>query len=195
MNPRIYLYKVTFEEVPYWYWGVHKERKFEDGYIGSPHTNKWCWEWYTPTLEIKQLFEYSEEGWREAMSVEDRVIRPDLNSPLCLNARVGGTMSLEACRKGARRKRELGIPMPEGVKITPVTASGLGRLGGAASAVARRASGRLLTDCSNAGKVGGKVTSAQRWECLETGHVSSAASLARWQVARGIDTSKRKRIS
>jgi hypothetical protein len=31
--------------------------------------------------------------------------------------------------------------------------------------------------------------------CLETGHISTPGGLARFQNARGIDTSKRKRIA
>ena len=42
--------------------------------------------------------------------------------------------------------------------------------------------------------MGGKVSSAQKWKCLETGHISNAGGLARYQKAKGIDTSKRKRI-
>jgi hypothetical protein len=48
MQPRIYTYKITFEEVPYYYYGVHKEKTFNEEYWGSPVTNKWCWEFYTP---------------------------------------------------------------------------------------------------------------------------------------------------
>jgi hypothetical protein len=39
-----------------------------------------------------------------------------------------------------------------------------------------------------------KKANSQRWECLETGYVSNAGALSHYQKARGIDTSKRKRI-
>lgn len=39
-----------------------------------------------------------------------------------------------------------------------------------------------------------KVNS-QRWMCLETGHISNSGGLSTYQKARGIDTSKRKRIA
>jgi ethanolamine utilization microcompartment shell protein EutS len=42
---------------------------------------------------------------------------------------------------------------------------------------------------------GGKNTSSQRWECLETGFIANAANLSRYQNARGIDTSKRERVA
>ena len=51
-SPRIYTYKITFEEVPYYYYGVHKEKRFNEEYWGSPHTNKWAWEFYTPKKQI-----------------------------------------------------------------------------------------------------------------------------------------------
>jgi general stress protein YciG len=38
-------------------------------------------------------------------------------------------------------------------------------------------------------------TNSQRWMCEETGYISTPAGLSKYQKARGIDTSKRKRIS
>ena len=102
MQPRVYTYKITFEEVPYWYWGSHKEKKFGELYLGSPITHKWMWEFYTPRIQILEFFPFSEEGWKEARLVEDRLIRPDLNNALCLNEGCGGVMSLAACKKGGR---------------------------------------------------------------------------------------------
>ena len=99
-QPRIYTYKVTFEEIPDWYWGSHKEDEFDDGYLGSPKTHSWKWEFYTPHLQILEVFPYTDDGWDEACKVEKRCIKPDLNNPLCLNEHAGGFMSLEACRRG-----------------------------------------------------------------------------------------------
>ncbi len=45
------------------------------------------------------------------------------------------------------------------------------------------------------GSIGGKKTNSQKWICLETGFISSPGGLGRYQKARGIDTSKRVRIS
>ena len=103
MQPRIYTYKITFEEVPYWYWGVHKERKFGELYLGSPKTHAWVWEFYTPKIQILEVFEYSEEGWYLAQTVEKRLIRPDLNNPLCLNESCGGRVSRDSCSKGGKK--------------------------------------------------------------------------------------------
>lgn len=49
-------------------------------------------------------------------------------------------------------------------------------------------------ELSEAGKKGGKIASLQRWVCLETGFIANAGNLAKYQRARGIDTSKRKRL-
>ena len=38
-------------------------------------------------------------------------------------------------------------------------------------------------------------TNYQKWMCLETGFITNAGNLSRYQMRRGIDTSKRKRIS
>jgi len=43
------------------------------------------------------------------------------------------------------------------------------------------------------GKIGGKITSAQQWQCLVTEHICNAGALARYQKKRGIDTSLRTR--
>jgi hypothetical protein len=107
MNPRIYVYKITFEETPDWYWGVHKELRFDEFYMGSPVTNAWKWEFYTPQKQIVQLFEYSAEGFREAKTLEDRLILPDLNNPLCLNEALGGAYSLDSCSQGGKRASEI----------------------------------------------------------------------------------------
>jgi hypothetical protein len=49
-----------------------------------------------------------------------------------------------------------------------------------------------------AGKIGGlkggKTTSSQKWQCTETGYVSTAAGLTTYQNKRGIDTSKRIKV-
>lgn len=115
MNPRIYTYKVTFEEIPDWYWGVHKEKKFGEHYLGSPVTNKWKWDFYTPHLQILELFPYTEEGWREANQIEDRLIYPDLNNPICLNESMGPKSSIKVRSRAGKiggsttRDRKVGV--------------------------------------------------------------------------------------
>jgi len=45
-----------------------------------------------------------------------------------------------------------------------------------------------------AAQAAGRKAAAQKWRCLVTGHITSAGSLARFQRARGIDTSLRERV-
>jgi hypothetical protein len=101
MQPRIYTYKITFEEIPHWYWGIHKEKRFGELYLGSPVTHKWMWEFYTPKIQILEFFPNTEDGWREACEVEKRIILPDLNNPFCLNENCGGNSSLETQRRAS----------------------------------------------------------------------------------------------
>jgi hypothetical protein len=106
MQPRIYTYKVTFEEIPDWYWGVHKEQKYGETYLGSPKTHAWKWDFYTPHLQICELFPNTDEGWAQARKVEDSCILPDLDNLLCLNEHVGGLRSLVICRKAGKAAHE-----------------------------------------------------------------------------------------
>jgi hypothetical protein len=102
-QPRIYTYKITFEEVPHYYYGSHKEKKFGEEYWGSPVAHKWMWDFYTPKKQVLELFDFSDEGYKEAGKVENRLIRPVYNEdPLCLNENCGGVPSLEACSKGGK---------------------------------------------------------------------------------------------
>jgi len=98
MQPRIYTYKITFEEVPYYYYGSHTEKKYEEYYMGSAVTNKWCWEFYTPKKQILELFDSREH----ANNVENRLIKQVINDPNCLNENCGGIISKEMCKKGAK---------------------------------------------------------------------------------------------
>lgn len=106
MQPRIYVYLITFVDQPYWYWGVHKEKKFDEYYMGSPVTNKKYWELYEPIKEIVQVFEYSEEGETLARSFESQLIKPDLNNPFCLNEHCGGMVSSKVLSEALRKKWE-----------------------------------------------------------------------------------------
>jgi hypothetical protein len=103
MQPRIYTYKITFEEVPYYYYGSKKEKYYNQPYMGSPKTNKWCWELYTPKKQILELFDYTDEGYEECRRVEDRLIKPVLNDPWCLNEKCGGCYSLSCRSKNGKK--------------------------------------------------------------------------------------------
>jgi general stress protein YciG len=111
-KPRIYVYKITFLEVPHYYYGSHLEKKFDEEYWGSPVTHKNYWEIYTPQKEIIKEFSFTDEGYIEAQKYENNLIKPVYNTdPLCLNEHCGGVISLEACKSGSRKAKnfKLGI--------------------------------------------------------------------------------------
>ena len=300
-SPRIYTYKITFEEVPYYYYGVHKEKVFGEEYWGSPYTNKWCWELYTTKKQILQLFDFTDEGWLEAQEVEKRLIKPFYNEDKwCLNENCGGRFSIkhqkEAGRKGGlivgkmvgQRVKDLGIGIcgltyeervkygklgletqrknnlgvfgltdeqrsengKKGAQKTKELGVGLysqtleekieaGKLGGKASYEMKTGvHGRTKEQMTEDGKKSAQIrkknnvgifamtfeqrsknaknnyengiglasitkeerqeivakTNSQKWMCLETGYITTSGPLTTYQRAKGIDTSKRKRI-
>lgn len=101
---KIYVYKITFIEVPHYYYGVHKERYFNEEYWGSPVTHKNYWEKYTPQKEILQEFDFTDDGWDEAREIEELYIKPVYNSdPYCLNEHCGGKISLQILRENGKK--------------------------------------------------------------------------------------------
>jgi hypothetical protein len=257
-SPRIYLYKITFEEVPYYYYGVKKEKYFNQEYWGSPITNKWCWELYTPKKQILQLFDFTDEGWIEAQKVETRLIRPFYNTDkFCLNESCGGVISLEVKRQTGRKlgqkygkkggaisgknhkdngtgffkltteekierskkggektkRNNTGIfSVPPEIKsqnsrknANRMVEIGIGIHG--FSREKRQEVSKISGKIAYEMKVGihaltseqriqtGKKVASQRWMCLETGFITNAGNLTKYQRKRGIDTSKRVRIS
>jgi hypothetical protein len=127
-SPRIYTYKITFEEVPYYYYGVHKEKRFNEEYWGSPERNKWCWKLYTPKKQILELFDFTDEGWIEANLVEDRLIKPVYNSDKwCLNESCGGITSIKIRRETGKIMHQNKIGLH---KLTKEERIEIGRRGG-----------------------------------------------------------------
>jgi len=289
-SPRIYLYKITFEEVPYYYYGVHKEKYFNEEYWGTPITHKWCWEFYTPKKQILQYFDFTDKGWVEAQEVEGRLIRPVFNTDKwCLNESCMGIYSLvqkskagkiggkkiaeekigifgrnqedmiETSRKGGRKSHKLNLGIyarsPEqiikdskkGGKIAYEMKVGIhaltleekignakkgAKIGGQKAyemkvgihgltseervensreggkiagrkiyenklGIHGRSPEQMSEDGRKGGSISVKIVNSQRWECCETGYVSTAAGIVVYQRARGIDTSKsnRRRIA
>jgi hypothetical protein len=227
-SPRIYLYKITFEEVPYYYYGVKKEKYFNQEYWGSPKTHKWCWEFYTPKKQILQFFDFTDEGWLEAQEIEKRLIKPFYDTDRwCLNESCGGNISLDVMRENGKRMGKINYELGIGIHgRTKEQMTENGKIGGKITAKnhKRNKTGIFgLTDNQkrNNSKIGGKKTAeihrknktglyglskeqrvetakktnSQKWKCIETGYVSNAGALTHYQRKRGIDTSKRVRIS
>jgi hypothetical protein len=269
-SPRIYLYKITFEEVSYYYYGVHKEKTYNEYYMGSPATHKWVWDFYTPKKQILQLFDFTDEGWLQAQEVETRLIKPFFNTDKwCLNESCGGIISLDVKRKTGKRVAKRNKEENIGIfSMTQEELSKAGKKGGKISGQKNKENktgymGRTKEQMTEDAKLGGqkvkelgigifaltseelsasakkayanglaklpkevrseigrrngrknyeegkgcfsitpeerkeinKKINSQKWMCLETGYVSNSGGLSRYQKARGIGTSKRKRIA
>jgi hypothetical protein len=231
-SPRIYIYKITFDEVSYYYYGVHKEKTFGEEYWGSPYTHKWIWEFYTPKKQVLQLFDFTDQGWVEANEIEKRIIRPFFNTDKwCINENCAGIFSIghqkEAGRKGGKTAYEKGVGVhgytkeqrSENIKKNMEkihkTQKELGIGFWGMTREQRQENGRKgeekrktlklgiygisperrIEITKKAGKIGGSKAGNQKWMCLETGYVTNAGALTNYQKKRGIDTSKRVRIS
>jgi len=202
--PRIYTYKITFPYQGWWYWGVHEEKKYGEFYMGSPSTHKEKWKFFYHEKQILEIFDSVEKAY----AVERRLIKSDLDNPMCLNENCGGYPSFAARSKGGknaaffkdpevrkkahekslktRREQELGFHNRE------VQAE----LGRRAAKVNRKNKTSIFDPevQSRGGKKGGKNTGNQKWMCLVTGYVTAPGALSLYQKKRGIDTSMRKRI-
>ena len=204
-SPRIYIYKITFVDTSYYYYGAHKERKFNEYYVGTPVTHKWCWELYEPKKQILQFFEFNDAGWLEAQEIEKRIIKQFYNKDKwCLNENCGGKFSLkhqkEAAKKSGLSHKQNGTGF---FKLTKKERSELskkcGRMGGNRTkelgvGIFSLTPEERSQNSKKSGKIASRTTNAQKWMCLETGHISTPGGLSRFQNKRGIDTTKRKRI-
>ena len=187
MQPRIYTYKITFEDVPYYYYGTHKEKIFNEEYWGSPVTNKWCWELYTPKKQILEIFDYTDDGWMKSLEIETRLIKPVLNDNFCLNENVGNKLSLKSRRIGAKKAGRNAVDFKKGIfKFTKEERRKASSKGGQKNTE----SGRI----QNIGKQQMKKLNTQKWRCLVTNYISTCGPLTKYQKARGINISLRVKI-
>jgi len=246
MQPRIYTYKITFEEVPYYYYGVHKEKRYNEYYMGSPKTHKWCWQFYTPKKQILEVFNFTDEDWIKAQEVEKRLIKPVFNTDRwCLNESCGCKFSLELCRKNGKKQAQKNKKDKTCIfGMSKEQLSNAGKLGGKRTYEEKKGAfaiekdvrreiskktgnkikelgigicGLSFEDLSKAGKKGiesnkingtglygitieqrkqnSKKLMSQRWQCTETGFISTVSGLTKYQKRRDIDISKRKRLT
>jgi hypothetical protein len=214
-SPRIYIYKITFEEVLYYYYGVHKEKYFNEEYWGSPVTHKWMWDFYTPKKQTLEIFPFTDEGWLEAQEVEKRLIKPFYNTDKwCLNENCGGRFSIEHQRKsgqkGGKISRELllgahSIPgnqkywlqknKEDKIGIFSLSPEELSKYGKIGSEKAREQNVGIFAMTKEQRSEAGKKSNSQKWMCLETGYITTSGPLSLYQNKRGIDITKRVRVS
>ena len=93
-----YVYKITFEEVPHFYFGMRKHSNpLEDTYMGTPYTHQVYWRIYTPK---KQIFKICKDQ-ESACKLEKSLILQNWTSKYCLNENAAGAVSENFCRLGA----------------------------------------------------------------------------------------------
>ena len=109
MKPRIYTYKITFEETPFYYYGSKKEKVFNEPYMGSPKTNKWHWKTYTPKKQILEFFDYDEQGYKKCREIENRLIKHSIEDPFCLNAGYSGYYKPTPCSLETKKKISIAL--------------------------------------------------------------------------------------
>ena len=162
--------------------------------MGSPVSSAWVWEHYTPKMQVLELFPFSDEGWKQALAVEARLIAPDLDNPLCLNESCGAQMSLEIRRRNAKRVVEEGKGIHQEGYFQSEKHREMGRRNGEKAALEK-------TGChapgmaSKGGKAGGTKTAQQKWQSLVDGFISHAAAVSSHNKARGWDPNARVRLS
>jgi hypothetical protein len=224
-SSRIYTYKITFEEVPYYYYGMHEEKKYDEEYWGSPKTNKWAWEFYKPKKQILETF----GSRKDAYEVETRLIKPVYNTDKwCLNANVGGVLTKKQYKEIGEKTYKLKIGIHSFTKDQRVKNS---RKAGKTAYELRKGihgrskeqmtkDGQKSTETHRKNKTGafdlekkihskgGKIAGRKNVEsghleeisnlkyiCTETGFISSARGVSFYQIKRGINKSKKRLLS
>lgn len=193
MKPRIYVYKITFADAPYYYFGVHKERKFDEYYMGSPITHKEIWKKYKPQKEILKTFDNTVDGWHAACKLEKNLIRPVYNKDHhCLNENCGGAISIDVCRNNGlmAKDNKLGI-----YGLTEEDRKEYAKQGGIALKSKKLGIHANTSEqhSMNARKAA-KITNSLRYQCTITKRITTPGALTNYQKARNIDTSNRVRL-
>jgi len=100
---KTYIYKITFDETPHFYFGVRKHSTPEnDVYMGTPYTHKNYWEIYTPKKQILWVY----DDWNFACKIEKSLISQNWQNKYCLNMNVGGIVPTDLCQLGAIRANQ-----------------------------------------------------------------------------------------
>jgi hypothetical protein len=208
-SPRIYTYKITFEEVPYYYYGMHEEKVYDEEYWGSPQTHKWMWDFYTPKKQILEIFDTR----KDAYEIEKKLIKPSYRTDKnCLNECCAGVYSLDVCSKAGKiggsisgkivgkkcYENKVGIHSFTSEEKSEAGRKG-GRIGGKISAQKHIENktgifGLSSERKSEIAKIAGKKSNSQKWKCLVTGFVTNSGGLSHYQRKRGIDTTMRIRL-
>jgi len=214
-----YLYIIFFAD-GFYYVGKRKcppsKNPWSDKYCGSPCTHKAKWTSGVPFTKVIHTFGI--ESDREAKQQETSLLR-ELGwktDPFCLNEWDNESWTEEGSSLGGKMRQAQKTP-----EERKRHSQRIGSIQGPLSyenktALFAQTFGEQLENAKAGGRVckekglgifaigpeehsansrkAGKTTSALRFKCLVTGHVSTPGGLSRYQVARGIDTSLRTQV-
>jgi hypothetical protein len=190
-----YVYKITFDEVPHFYFGVRGRDPDGDPYLGSPKTHRCYWETYTPKKQIFSVY----NSWERACEIEKELIRQNWKNRYCLNESCGGFFSPQANSKGGRIGGRKGAKkLQERRANDPELAA---RCREASARGAKKFHERRANDPEfdarfrEAVAKNRKKANSQRWQCTVTGYISTPGPLARYQKKRGIDPKNRIQLT
>ena len=164
--------------MPWYYYGVHTENG--KPYFGSPTTHKWLWKVYDCEIQILEWFEDRQEAER----VEIRIIKHFIDDPNCLNEHYGGNYSREGASRGGKKG---GVNQPVEVKINNGRKTFIEKTGAFSNVT--------FETRSKGGKIGSVAQHSQKWQCTETGFISTPCGLSSYQKARGINTQNRVKVT
>lgn len=223
-NRKSYTYLILFYD-GYFYYGVRlcpkgKTPWQDTGYVGSPVTHKDKWNNTQFTKFILEVF----DDYNLAQKKEKKLIKPNLNNPICLNESAGLHRSYDSCSKGGkiggRKSVESGHIQKLGKEWGKINGKELGKKQGKINKESGhiqnlgKIQGKINAESghlSSIGKIGGKIGGKKqgkinaesghlkdianiRYRCLITGFVSTVSGLNKYQKNRGIDISLREKI-
>lgn len=214
-----YIYIIFFAD-GFYYVGKrkcpHNKTPWSDKYCGSPCTNKAKWSSGTPFTKVIHTFGVSDD--RQAKRMETSLLRElgwkdDL---FCLNEWDNESWTEQGSSLGGKNTQAQKTPEERSKKaksmgdiygpLSYLNKTGLFSQSEAEQRKNAKAGGEAAknkkvgifaisrNDHSCNSRKAGKTTSALRFKCLVTGHVSTPGGLSRYQVARGIDTSLRIQV-
>ena len=193
-----YTYTIWFVD-GYYYHGYAKYRgrdPLTDGYFGTPVTNKGKWLTTMYWKEITGTYETLEE----VTFAEQEAIRPVFNTdPYCLNAACNGLFSKEAAVLGGKVAGAKAAESGQLVASRTRESCQLGPQKGAATLMKenRGRVGMSLEKLHEVDVKGAAAQHQQRWMNTHPDfepYVSTPCGLARWQRARGIDTTLKVKV-
>ena len=127
-----------------------------------------------------------------------------------LGGKVGGKVQYEnkigihglTFEERSKRSKEIGLGHKENKTgycgLSFDERSGYGKIGGKKAVEINKKNKTSFWNIelqSKLGKRGAKKTNSQKWKCTETGFIANPGNLTQYQRVRGIDTTKRVRIS